>query len=111
MISRDRSDNITALLRWTSDASSAFRSMGLVPIIPSHGRDVIIGLARNNLEFCDLFGRADSCRLAHKAWIERRLRPQLPLHGIDHFRAPDELAGALEPCVQKLLTLPFNAML
>src|SRR5260370_26497385 len=88
MISRDRSDNITALLRWTSDASSAFRSMGLVPIIPSHGRDVIIGLARNNLEFCDLFGRADSCRLAHKAWIERRLRPQLPLLGPFLFGFP-----------------------
>src|SRR5713101_4676454 len=85
MISRDRSDNITALLRWTSDASSAFRSMGLVPIIPSHGRDVIIGLAWINLEFRDLFGRADSCRLPHKAWIERRLRPQLPPAGAVSF--------------------------
>ena len=55
--------------------------MGLVPIIPSHGRDVIIGLAWINFEFRDLFGRADSCRLPHKAWIERRLRPQLPPAG------------------------------
>jgi hypothetical protein len=31
--------------------------MGLVPIIPSHGRDVIIGLAWINFEFRDLFGR------------------------------------------------------
>jgi hypothetical protein len=61
--------------------------MGLVPIIPSHGRDVIIGLAWINLEFRDLFGRADSCRLPHKAWIERRLRPQLPPLGPFLFRA------------------------
>src|SRR5258706_7077674 len=98
MISRDRSDNITALLRWTSDASSAFRSMGLVPIIPSHGRDVIIGLARNNLEFCDLFGRADSCRLAHKAWIERRLRPQLPLLGPFLFGFPQISTSVCDRC-------------
>src|SRR5258707_13757055 len=78
MISRDRSDNITTRLRWTSDASSDFRSMGLVPIIPSHGRDVIIGLAWINLEFRDLFGRADSCRLPHKAWIERRPAASAP---------------------------------
>jgi hypothetical protein len=63
--------------------------MGLVPIIPSHGRDVIIGLARINLEFRDLFGRADSCRSPHKAWIEGRLRPQVPPAGAVSLERPD----------------------
>jgi hypothetical protein len=124
MISRDRSDNITALLRWTSEASSAFRSMGLVPIMTLEpggrretksppemairGRgnrtlageprsDVIIGLARNNLEFRDLSGRADSCRLAHKAWIEHRLRPQLPPAGAVSLRSPEGLFRSERP--------------
>src|SRR5882757_6285088 len=61
MISRDRSDNITTLLRWTSDASSAFRSMGLVPIIPEPRRDVIIGLG------------ADQFRISRFIWTCRFL--------------------------------------
>jgi len=75
--------------------------MGLVPIIPSHGRDVIIGLAWVNFEFRDLFGRADSCRLPHKAWIERRLRPQLPPAGAGSFWLPSHLLVRMHPKVRR----------